>query len=378
MNNRINIFITGDFSPHERIVQLIKKGEYSKILNDFYPIIKESDLNITNLETAIKDKTHKPAKKVGRNIGSAPEVLKFLKSSGFDLLTLANNHFMDYGETSSLFAIGNIKKYGLHSIGAGINEKEASKPYIFEKNGISVGIINACEHEFIGIKDSFHCNEIDTVSLSIQTEELNKKVDHVILILHGGDEHSWVPRPSMVSLYRFLIDHGASVIINHHQHCISGYEKYHNGLIFYGLGNFCFDRINKRNEPWNYGYAVNLRIQKHNIDFDVIPYRQCDEQPEVKILKGEEFDAFNQLIANYNSVISNEQQLNAEYEKWIIKNRNRYLAYLSPYSNKYLRFLVKKKLLPSFIMKSHAGILYLMNSCESHRNAIQKILEKTF
>ena len=378
MNDSINILITGDFSPHERITKLIQEEKTSHILNDFSTLIGKSDLNITNLETAIIHNLHTQAKKIGRNIGSDIKTLSFLKSSGFDLLTLANNHFMDYGEDSAQYAIENIKKNGLHYIGAGINEEEATKPFFFEKKGISIGIINACEHEFIGLKNGFHCNEIETVSLTRQIEDLKKKVDHVILILHGGDEHSSIPRPDMVNLYRFLIEHGTSVIINHHQHCVNGYEHYKNGIIFYGLGNFCFDRKDKRKQQWNYGYAVNLKIYKQNLEFQIVPYSQCNEYPQINILEGKELEKFNKLISNYNSIISNKDQLNSEYEKWLIKNRNRYLAYISPYSNKYLRFLVKKKLLPSFIHKSHAGILYLMNSCESHRKAIQNILENTF
>ena len=81
-------------------------------------------------------------------------------------------------------------------------------------------------------------------------------------------------------------------------------------------------------------------------------------------------------MAKLNKVISTKEVLEEEYNNWVNDNCDRYVSYLSPYSNKYMRYMVRKGVLPSFIRSAHERILYLMNSCESHRDAINAILEK--
>ena len=54
----------------------------------------------------------------------------------------------------------------------------------------------------------------------------------MFLILHGGIEHYQLPSPRMKKWYRHIIDLGASAIVNHHQHCFSGYELYNGKPIF--------------------------------------------------------------------------------------------------------------------------------------------------
>ena len=87
----------------------------------------------------------------------------------------------------------------------------------------------------------------------------------------------------MQKWYRHFVDMGADAVVNHHQHCISGYEIYQEKPIFYGLGNFCFDSF--REQPvsqWNYGYAVKLTVDK-KISVDLIPYTQFAEQPKLNL-----------------------------------------------------------------------------------------------
>lgn len=88
---------------------------------------------------------------------------------------------MDYGAKSTSFAMTKIKENGLAYIGAGKNE-EATHPFIFQKSDVTVGIINACEHEFIRYKEYVHCNQIDAVSLCYHIANLKKSVDKVILL----------------------------------------------------------------------------------------------------------------------------------------------------------------------------------------------------
>lgn len=89
----------------------------------------------------------------------------------------------------------------------------------------------------------------------------------------------------MQETYRFFIDTGADAVVNHHQHCYSGYEIYHDKPICYGLGNFCFDEDGRRECFWNEGYLVKLDFVNENIDFELIPYTQCNETASVILVQ---------------------------------------------------------------------------------------------
>lgn len=124
------------------------------------------------------------------------------------------------------------------------------------------------------------------------------------MICHGGIEFFQYPTPRMVEWYRFFIDVGADAVINHHQHCYSGYEIYNGKPIFYGLGNFCFDRFDKRNSSWNNGYLVELIFEGDQIFHNLIPYIQCDEKPEIRRINSEIFSTY---INSINEIIREEK-----------------------------------------------------------------------
>ena len=75
-------------------------------------------------------------------------------------------------------------------------------------------------------------------------QEAKENADYVLVIVHGGIEHYQLPTSRMIETYRFFIDAGADAVVNHHQHCYSGYERYKSKPIIYGLGNLLFDNPN--------------------------------------------------------------------------------------------------------------------------------------
>ena len=134
------------------------------------------------------------------------------------------------------------------------------------------------------------------------------------------------------NITRFFIDAGADAIINHHQHCYSGYEIYHGKPIFYGLGNLLFDHKSERHGPWNEGFMVSLRLDKQTLpQFELYPYTQCNERPSVIPMNEAERKIFAERIDKLNQIISNEDQLNTTFETWAQKT-SRNPALLHPHS----------------------------------------------
>lgn len=122
----IKVFISGDFAPRHRVSEVISNKEFSLLFGDVLPYIRQADISITNLESPLIDEGN-PIPKTGPNLKSPSESVEALKFAGFDMVTLANNHMMDYGTEGLNSTISICENNGIRCIGAGTNITEASK-----------------------------------------------------------------------------------------------------------------------------------------------------------------------------------------------------------------------------------------------------------
>ena len=116
------------------------RGQIDKNGMDYpWEMVKEyflnDDITIGNLETSITTRASKWPDKLF-NFRSDPENLKSMKNAGIDILTLANNHILDYGYDGLLDTIKHIDNSGIKRVGAGKNKEDAMKPVIVEKEGL--------------------------------------------------------------------------------------------------------------------------------------------------------------------------------------------------------------------------------------------------
>ena len=106
------------------------------------------------------------------------------------------------------------------------------------KGDVNIAVLNFAENEWsTASSDKPGANPINPISNFNSINITKESVDIVIVITHGGHEMYRLPSPRMKELYRFYIDAGADIVINHHTHCTSGYEKYNGKFIFYSIGN---------------------------------------------------------------------------------------------------------------------------------------------
>lgn len=371
----IKILISGDFCPQNRVQNLIEKDDYHAVFGEVIEYTSKVDYSIVNLEAPVVDSSAKPIEKCGPNLKCTSKSIGLLKYAGFDMVTLANNHFYDYGEEGVKDTLVACKKEGIATVGGGMNLQEASRTINVNVKDSKVAIINCCEHEFsIATDKSGGSNPLNPIQQFYAIREAKEKADYIIVIVHGGHEMYQLPSPRMKETYRFFIDAGADVVINHHQHCYSGYEVYNGKPIFYGLGNFCFDWANKRNSIWNEGYMLILALNDSTLEFELVPYIQGDVYAGVKLLK-ENKENFFQNVFFFNSIIADDGKLAEEHFKFINKTSKWYLSVLEPYQNKYLKALYNRGLLPSFITKKQKNALLNYLKCESH---LERLIHSVF
>lgn len=370
-----SILIAADYYPRRRVAEAIEKGHYDAVFGKIKPI--EADYKIVNFECAVASAADTPIKKCGPNLKCSPKAVEALAYAGFDCATLANNHFYDYGDLGVQRTLEQLKNYNIDYVGGGLDLEEAQTTLYKNINGECFAFINCCEHEFsIATEQSGGSNPLNPVAQWYAITEAKQKADHVIIIVHGGPEHYSLPTPRMVETYRFFIDAGADVVINHHQHCFSGYEEYKRKPIFYGLGNFCFDSYNDKYTFWNKGYMVLLSFEEKTFSYKLIPYCQCYQEPAVIPFEDvSEIDEFNEKIKSLNEIICNPELLKEKYLGYLDKSKKHYLSVLEPYNSRIMSALYSRGLLPSFVKERRKLQLWDLLSCESHQEKMLHALK---
>lgn len=380
----IRITIAGDFCMHHRMQQM-GSSEIVAAMSSVQPTIAESDYSLVNLECAVFDGAYQPIVKSGPNLHNSSESIKALKALGFNGVTLANNHFADYGSEAVAETLRLLKENGVDYYGGGRNIEEALQIKHIEIQNKKIAIINACEHEFsIATATVGGANPLDVVDTTRAIKEARTQNDYVIVIIHGGSEHYNLPTPRMQKWYRFFVEAGADAVVNHHQHCYSGYEIYHSKPIVYGLGNFCFDWDDRRNSGWTEGYMLQLNLDK-TIGLQLIPYQQCDDEVGTFVLNDR--TSFDKHIDELNAIIADSALLQQKFDAFVEHMAEDYLYLFRNPQNRTMRRLANKGLLPSsfasevlpaLVYQDRGKLLALLNDfqCEAHSDVMCAVLTR--
>lgn len=365
----MKILIAGDLAPQNRVVGLFKRNSFSEVLEQVKDITSHYDYNIVNLETPIvTTECCSSIKKSGPSLKTDKSVISAIRYAGFDAVTLANNHFRDYGDTGVNDTLSELNNAHIDYVGGGKDDKEAAKILYKDINDKRIAVINCCEHEFsIATENRAGSNPLNPIQQYYKIKEAKQNANYVLVIVHGGHEMWQLPSPRMKETYRFFIDAGADVVINHHQHCFSGYEIYKRKPIFYGIGNFCFDRPGFYPDLWPYGYMVALEFDAF-LSFELIPYEQCKDIPCVIPLNDRA--QFNIVIERLNAIIADDKLLDKRTKQYYQSEKKNLQFVLEPYKGRIFRKLYKMGILPRFMKNEKLLILQNMVCCEAHRDKL--------
>lgn len=371
----MRILIAGDFCPRGRLLLLIEKKEYESVFTDVREITHHVDWAIVNLECPVSNKQPIPIRKYGGHLFCTHRSVEALRWAGFNCVTLANNHFLDYGEEGVANTLEACQKYGIDVVGGGRNLQEAARILYKEINGQTLAVINCCEHEFsIATELTAGSNPLNPIQQYYAIQEAKQNADYVLVIVHGGHEYYQLPSPRMQETYRFFVDAGADAVVNHHQHCYSGYEVYNGKPIFYGLGNFCFDKASSHSGMWTEGYAVTINFTLDNLNFIIHPYRQCAQKPDVEMLETGTFDA---KLMELNSVIVDSSLLERETRKYYKITSGIQSNIFEPINNRVYLSAKARGWLPSLISNTRKLKAQDFVCCESHRDKLIYWLKNT-
>ncbi len=295
--NRVKIAIAGDCCPRNiksetgttaPVETYIQEGHGKDILASVQPILDSADLRIIQWETVITDR-NTPIVKAGPNLSVASGTARLLTDGKFDIALLANNHTGDFGPDEVMRTIGEIRKLGVQTVGAGKNAAEAKVPLHFEKNGLRFSLINGCEMEFgTALPDRAGANAYDEYEFRTQIAAERAAGFLVIVVIHGGNEYNPIPSPLMKKRYRSFADAGAALVMNIHTHCPQGIEV-HNGIpIIYCPGNFFFpDTPFDPASFWWSGYLPRIVFDASGVtELEIFPYFFSPDPWKITLLSG--------------------------------------------------------------------------------------------
>ncbi len=320
----MKILIAGD-------LKVRKNSNFS--IDNLSEKININDYLLFNLEAPIiSGNKMEPIPKTGPNLFMHEDSLScLLKYNQKIIMSGANNHLGDFGEEGVYSTLKFLKDNEILKIGCGKNIIEASKPLILKDN---VALVAIAENEFgMANEDKAGANPLKIDKNLIQVMTLTREGYNVVIYFHGGNEYSPIPNPFIKRLYRSFIDAGAKAVIGNHTHCPQGYESYNEGVIFYSLGNFVYEksvlqyglidklkqRIKKliRDEIpnfWNMGYLVALDIDNTKISFELIP--AIYENNKLLEMEYKQKEHFLQYLKQLSSIINDKKEYTDLWNSW--------------------------------------------------------------
>ena len=242
----VRLLFSGDIYLSDHVLNAYDRaGDISGVLDDGYrSLIGEADYFAANQEFPFSSRGQQAPDK--QYTFRLPESrVSLMNEIGVDLVTLANNHALDFGTDALLDTVSTLDQAGILHVGAGADSEAARQPAIVDVNGVRVGFIGASRVIPVaswtaGASSPGMLTAYDPALLVQTIQETRPLCDYLVVLIHWGVERAEMPVDHQTSLSRQCIDAGADLVVGSHPHVLQGIEYYRGKPIVYSLGNFIF------------------------------------------------------------------------------------------------------------------------------------------
>lgn len=270
----ITIAAVGDLSPN--------RDDPESIFALNAHLLRKADITFGQLETPFSERG---VPHIGRGSvkRASPKNVSALTYAGFDIVSFAGNHALDFGYDAFFDTIDLLGKNGIEVVGVGRNLEEARKPVIMERDGVRVAflaynsITMAQLRGYAADTNMPGCNPLRVYTMYEPTgfayqpgtpakaitfaypEDKERMIEDISMTKATADlvvvsQHAGVALVhAVVAMYqreiaRVAIDAGADIVLQHHAHMLKGVETYKGRVIFYGLGNIAHESGHTRDD----------------------------------------------------------------------------------------------------------------------------------
>lgn len=235
----VSVAFAGDVHGEGRVAEHLRAG--LNPLEEIAPVLSAADAALVNLETAVgAGGTPQPGKEF--TFQAPPALLSALGNGGVDVVSLANNHALDYGTQGLSETLQHAGDAGLRAVGAGPDASAAYESAVLELGRRRVAVVGlsrvlppgwAAEIGRAGLASAY---QVAAAEQAVQAAA--ERATHVVATVHWGEELAACPVDHQRDLARRLTAAGADVVAGHHPHILQGVERIDDALVHYSLGNF--------------------------------------------------------------------------------------------------------------------------------------------
>lgn len=273
----VRIAAMGDAMLGRQVGERFHEQPESFAMSELGSFLKAHDIVFVNLECPVsRNGRPDPVQKPNVTFCADPDTLKILQNLGVNVVSLGNNHMLDYGPEALADTLRHLDEAGIRHAGAGRDYDEANEPLLLTVNGVKIAILS---HVFIysastrrATRQSPGVSDHRIGRILARIRAMRSAGYLVVVSLHWGLEYAFYPVPYQRLQARRMIDEGASLILGHGPHYPQGIESYRHGRIVYSLGNFIFD------EPYEYSnrsflHSIRLAPDGMLSGEQVVPFR---------------------------------------------------------------------------------------------------------
>ena len=296
----------------------IEKYGSEFIFSNVLKILQKANIVFGNLETPLSSEKIDSMDYKNLIMRAPHTSVDGLKSCGFNILNIANNHIMQHGENAFIETCKLLYENNIQPLGISSNEEFSSAPVFFEKKNKKIGFLGySLVNELYSKKIMYAKGEPEKIKKDLK--KVKDQSDLVVLSLHWGLELMEKPSQAIRILAHSFIDAGADIILGHHPHVLQGIETYRAKPIFYSLGNFVFDIDH---EPCRRSIIGEVKIADNSIIKNFIPiYINKNYQPylvegQKREIISSKINRLSQSLNSANTLIVDEDKNLDYYRGW--------------------------------------------------------------
>ena len=254
----ITLAFAGDVHFTGRTAALLKHP--ARAFGPISSVLGSADLTMLNLETAVTRRGVPQPKTY--HFRTTPAAFTALRDAGVDLVTMANNHVLDYGQTGLADTLAAAKATRFPVVGIGVNAAAAWAPYVTTIRGTPIAIIGVSQVAELAsswVATGSRPGEANAISLrrTLAAVRAARKLARIVIVfMHWGTEGESCPDANQLSLAPKLAAAGASIIIGAHAHMLQGSGWLGRTFVAYGMGNFLW---------WENSYSTATGVLKLTI-----------------------------------------------------------------------------------------------------------------
>ncbi len=245
----VTLAFAGDVHFTGRTARLLH--EPATAFGSISSVLKSADFTAVNLETAVTGRGTPQPKTY--HFRTNPEAFTALRDGGIDLVTMANNHVLDYGQRGLADTLAAARSARFPYVGIGTSAAAAWAPYVTTINGVKIAIIGVSQVAELAsswVATRSRPGEANAINLprTLAAVRAAKRLAPVVIVfMHWGTEGQACPDPDQMSLAPKLAAAGASIIIGAHAHMLQGSGWLGHTFVAYGMGNFLW---------WEHSYST--------------------------------------------------------------------------------------------------------------------------